>query len=130
MKASRTAVFSLGTVFSLSATIFQQPIAELSHVLGRKPAFLLVMAVFALGSIIAGTANNMAVLLLGRGMQGFASGGSVLAAIVLSDLIAVKDRATWIAYQNATQALGLVLGPLISAGLLQAVGWVSGFIDP
>ncbi|KAK4461598.1 major facilitator superfamily domain-containing protein [Cladorrhinum samala] len=97
----------MGTVFSLSATIFQQPIAELSHVLGRKPAFLLVLAVFALGSIVAGTANNMAVLLLGRGMQGFASGGSVLAAIVLSDLIAVKDRATWIAYQNATQALGL-----------------------
>ncbi|KAK3998298.1 major facilitator superfamily domain-containing protein [Cladorrhinum sp. PSN332] len=97
----------MGTVFSLSATIFQQPIAELSHVLGRKPAFLLVLAMFGLGSIIAGTANNMTVLLLGRGMQGFASGGSVLAAIVLSDLIELKDRATWISYQNATQALGL-----------------------
>ncbi|KAK4161930.1 major facilitator superfamily domain-containing protein [Cladorrhinum sp. PSN259] len=123
MNASRTAVFSMGTVFSLSATIFQQPIAELSHVMGRKPAFLLVLAVLALGSIVAGTAKTMPMLLVGRGMQGFSSGGSVLAAIILSDLIELKDRATWIAYQNAVQALGLVLGPLIGAGLIKSVGW-------
>ncbi|KAK4190990.1 major facilitator superfamily domain-containing protein [Podospora australis] len=123
MEASRTAVFSIGTVFSLSATIFQQPIAEISHVLGRKPAFLIVLVVFALGSIVAGTAKDMKMLLIGRAMQGFASGGSVLAAIVLTDLIELRDRATWISVQNGIQALGLVLGPLIGAGLLHASSW-------
>ncbi|KAK4232614.1 major facilitator superfamily domain-containing protein [Podospora fimiseda] len=127
MQASRTAVFSMGTVFSLSATICQQPLAELSHVMGRKPAFLLVLVMFALGSIIAGTAKSMTVVLVGRGIQGMSSSASVLAAMVLSDMIEVKDRATWISYQNAAQALGLVFGPLMAGALIKSVGWRSIF---
>ncbi|KAK5653372.1 hypothetical protein OQA88_9064 [Cercophora sp. LCS_1] len=123
MNASKTAVFSMGTVFSLSATIFQQPIAEISHVVGRKPAFLAVLCVFAVGSVVAATARNMGTLLVGRALQGFASGGQVLAAIVLTDLIELRDRATWLSVQNAIQALGLVLGPLVGAGLLQSASW-------
>ena len=123
MNASKTAVFSLGTVFSLSATVFQQPVAELSHALGRKPAFIFVLGVFFVGSVVAATANNMGTLLAGRAMQGFASGGSVLTAIVLTDLIEMKDRAIWLTYQNGIQALGLVLGPLVGAGLLKT-SWV------
>jgi len=124
MDASKTAVFSMGTVFSLAATIFQQPIAEVSHAIGRKPAFLVVLGMFALGSILAAIAQDMTGLLVGRCMQGFASGGSVLAAIVLTDLIELKDRATWLSVQNAVQALGLVSGPLVGASLLQTTSWV------
>ena len=75
MNASRIAVFSMSTVFFLTATVFQQPIAELSHAVGRKPAFLLVLFMFAVGSIVASTARDMTTLLVGRGLQGFASGG-------------------------------------------------------
>ncbi|KAK0709460.1 major facilitator superfamily-domain-containing protein [Lasiosphaeria miniovina] len=113
----------MGTVFSLSATIFQQPIAEISHVVGRKPAFLAVLGVFAIGSIAAATAKDMTTLLVGRSMQGFASGGSVLAAIVLTDLVDLRDRATWLSVQNSVQAVGLVTGPLIGASLLKATSW-------
>src|SRR4051794_18705348 len=126
MHASKTAVFSMGTVFSLSATIFQQPIAEISHVVGRKPAFLVVLGIFAMGSIMAALAENITALLIGRSMQGFASGGSVLAAIVLTDLVDLRDRATWLSVQNAIQALGLVCGPLVGASLLKASSWVCG----
>ncbi|KAK3939092.1 major facilitator superfamily domain-containing protein [Diplogelasinospora grovesii] len=97
----------MGTVFSLSATVFQQPVAEISHAVGRKPAFLLVLAVFSIGSVVAATARNIADLLVGRAMQGVASGGSVLSAIVLTDLIELRDRATWLSVQNGIQALGL-----------------------
>jgi MFS family permease len=124
MNANNTAVFSMGTVFFLSAVIFQQPIAEVSHVVGRKPAFLLVLLVFGVGSIVAAMAKDMAMLLIGRSMQGFASGSSVLAAIVLTDLIELGDRATWLSVQNAVEAIGLVSGPLIGAGILQVSSWV------
>lgn len=124
MNANNTAVFSMGTVFFLSAAIFQQPIAEVSHVVGRKPAFLLVLLVFGVGSIVAAMAKDMAMLLIGRSMQGFASGGSVLAAIVLTDLIELRDRATWASVQNAVEAIGLVSGPLIGAGILKVSSWV------
>ncbi|KAK0708177.1 major facilitator superfamily domain-containing protein [Lasiosphaeris hirsuta] len=123
MNASKTAVFSMGTVFSLSATVFQQPIAEISHVVGRKLAFLLVLGVFAIGSIVAAMAKDMTGLLIGRSMQGFASGGSVLAALVLTDLIELRDRATWLSVQNATQAIGLICGPLVGASILKAASW-------
>ncbi|KAK4454060.1 putative transporter [Podospora aff. communis PSN243] len=124
----------MGTVFSLTATIFQQPIAEISHVVGRKPAFLVVLAVFAAGSTVAATANDMGTLLIGRSMQGFASGGTVLAAIVLTDLIELRDRATWLSVQNAIQALGLrwlfwINLPAIAAAAA-GLGLLLGFDTP
>ncbi|KAK1759509.1 major facilitator superfamily domain-containing protein [Echria macrotheca] len=97
----------MGTVFSLTATIFQQPIAEVSHVIGRLPAFMLVLFVFFTGSVVAARASDMTMLLIGRGVQGIASGGSVLIALVLTDMIELRDRATWLSVQNAIQALGL-----------------------
>ncbi|KAK3381305.1 major facilitator superfamily domain-containing protein [Podospora didyma] len=121
----------MGTVFSLSATIFQQPIAEISHVVGRKPAFLLVLLIFAVGSVIAGMAENMTGLLVGRSMQGFASGGSVLAAIVLTDLIDLRDRATWLSVQNSIQARWLfwINLPAIAASAA-GLGILLGFDRP
>ncbi|KAK0667537.1 major facilitator superfamily domain-containing protein [Cercophora samala] len=91
----------MGTIYYLSATIFQQPVAEISHVIGRKPAFLLVLTFAAVGTIIAGTASSIPVLLTGRAFQGFASAGSVLSAIILTDLVPIEDRAIWLAIQNA-----------------------------
>ena len=122
----------MGTVLFLSAVIFQPPIAEVFHVVGRKPAFLLVLLVLGAGSIVAAMAKDMATLLIGRSMQGFASGSSVLAAIVLTDLLELRDRATWLSVQNAVEALGLVSGPLIGAGILQVSSWVChpNFIHP
>jgi len=124
MSASKTAVFSIGTVMFLSATIFQQPISEVSHAVGRKPAFLAVLFMFAAGSVIAATASNMTVLLVGRGFQGFASGGSVLSALVLTDLVEVHDRAVWLTVQNGIQALGLIVGPLVGATAIRESSWV------
>ena len=122
MQASERAVFSLGTVFFFVATVFQQPVAELSHALGRKLALLLVLAVFAAGSLVAATAATMASLLVGRGMQGFALGGSVLSGIVLTDLVGVRDRAAWMPLQNGVWVVGLATGPLIGAALLKVFG--------
>ncbi|KAK3316072.1 hypothetical protein B0H66DRAFT_592315 [Apodospora peruviana] len=92
MDASKSAVFSLGTVFSLSATVFQQPIAEISHAVGR--------------SRIHHGRNCEEHNYPPRwaGDAGFASGGSVLAAIVLTDLLELKDRVTWLSVQNGVQA--------------------------
>lgn len=39
--------------------------------------------------------------IIARDMQGFASGGQVLAAVVLTDLIELRDRATWLYVENA-----------------------------
>ncbi|KAK3384227.1 major facilitator superfamily domain-containing protein [Lasiosphaeria ovina] len=118
----------MGTVFSLSATIFQQPIAEISHVVGRKPAFLAVLAIFAIGSITAAMAKDMTTLLVGRSMQGFASGGSVLAAIVLTDLVDLRDRATWLSVQNSRWLFWINL-PAIAASAA-GLGVLLGFDRP
>ena len=57
-------------------------------------------------------------MLIGRGLQGVGSGGASLSGIILTDLIPLRDRATWLPVQNAVWAVGLVCGPLIGAGLL------------
>lgn len=114
----------MGTIYYLSATIFQQPVAEISHVVGRKPAFLLVLTFAAAGTVIAGTANSIAVLLAGRAFQGFANAGSVLSAIILTDLVPIQDRAIWLATQNAVTAIGLACGPIIGTAYIRLKSWV------
>lgn len=123
LNATRTEVFSMGTIYYLSATIFQQPVAEISHVVGRKPAFLLVLTFAAAGTVIAGTANSIAVLLAGRAFQGFANAGSVLSAIILTDLVPIQDRAIWLATQNAVTAIGLACGPIIGTAYIRLKSW-------
>ncbi|KAH8887687.1 MFS general substrate transporter [Thozetella sp. PMI_491] len=119
MQASERAVFSMGIVFALVATVFQQPVAEISHVLGRKPAVLLTLSIFFFGSVVAAVGDNMTALIIGRGMQGFGSAGAGLSNLILTDILGLRQRAAWMPVQNLVWAVGLVCGPVIGAALVK-----------
>jgi MFS family permease len=124
-EATPTAVYGAGTSFLLASTIFQPFFTELSHVVGRKPAFLLALVVFAAGSAVVGGSQSTAVMLVGRSIQGAGSSGPIaLCVVILTDIFALRKRAQYIAGLNAVWTVGAISGPIIGGAFIKFTSWV------
>ena len=119
LHGSTIEAFWAGTSFLLTSTVFQPVIGSLSSIFGRKSMLILSLLLFAAGAIVAALAqpgDGMAMLLVGRGVQGVGGGGViVLAEILATDLVPLRQRGNYMAAINAMWAFGSVGGPLIGA---------------
>jgi EmrB/QacA subfamily drug resistance transporter len=109
-------------LLTLAATVVSA--GRLGDILGRRAVFLAGMAGFAIGSIVSGSANDEAVLIAGRVIQGL--GGSALLALSLALTTDVFDRAALpraLGIWAAVSALALALGPLVGGVLIEAASW-------
>jgi MFS family permease len=105
-------------LYGLTQALLQIPLGWLSDRIGRRPVVLGGLAVFALGSFIAGQADTVDGLLLGRAVQGM---GAVSAAVSawIADATRPSVRTTAMAILGVGMGgafiLALVLGPLAAA---------------
>lgn len=121
---STIATFWAGTSFLLASTVFQPIIVCLSHEFGRKEVTLLILGIFTVGAIIGASAKNLPVLLLGRTVQGIGGGGIIMMANVLvTDMVPLRDRGVWFGVIAAVWAIGSVTGPIIGGAFAQGVSW-------
>lgn len=98
---------------------------RLADSLGRKRAFLVGLAGFALASVAGGSAPNFAVLVAARALQG---GFAALLAPTALSLLAVtfteaKERATAFALYGSIAGSGAALGMLLGGVLTQYLSW-------
>ena len=83
----------VGSAYALSSTAFLPMSGGLAQVFGRRPAILLTIGLFALGSGICGGASSMDMLIAGRAIQGLGGGGiQSLTGIILADLVTLQER--------------------------------------
>ena len=54
----------------MTQAVLQQPFGWLSDRWGRRPVLMLGLGLFALGGVVAATADSMSTLILGRALQG------------------------------------------------------------
>lgn len=117
LAGSTIEAFWAGTSFLLTSTVFQPVIGSLSSIFGRKALLMVSLVFFGAGAIIAALArrsDGMAVLLVGRSVQGVGGGGViVLAEILGTDMVPLRQRGLYMAMINAMWAFGSVGGPLI-----------------
>jgi MFS family permease len=84
---------------------------------------------FTVGAVICGAAEDMAVLLLGRCIQGVGAGGiTTLTEIIVTDLVPLRDRGKWFSIIGAAVAVGTSAGPVIGGSLAEKVSWVSNVV--
>jgi EmrB/QacA subfamily drug resistance transporter len=98
---------------------------RLSDMLGRKRAFLIGLAGFALASVAGGAAPTFGVLVAARAVQG--AFAALLAPTALS-LLAVsftepKERATAFAVYGSVAGSGAAIGMLLGGFLTQYLSW-------
>ena len=106
-------------IYGLSQAALQIPLGWLSDRVGRKPVIVGGLLVFALGSVVAGQAESVLGIVVGRFLQGagaIASTVMALAADLTSEEQRTKAMAIVGASIGASFAVALVLGPAVAAG--------------
>ena len=105
-------------IYGLAQALFQMPLGMASDRLGRKPVIAAGLAVFALGSIMAGCAHSVGGIALGRFLQGMGAVGSAVLALA-ADLSREEQRTKVMAVIGITIGLSfgaaLVLGPVLDS---------------
>src|SRR5918994_2191999 len=87
---------------------------KLADLVDRKLLVQVALAIFVLGSALAGLAQTSGELIAFRVLQGVGAGGlTALAQVIMADLISPRERGRYAGYLGAVMAVRLVGGPLL-----------------
>ncbi|CAK7240847.1 MAG: hypothetical protein STHCBS139747_002297 [Sporothrix thermara] len=107
-------------VFFLTAAAVQPLFGQLANLFGRRWVTLAIVALFALGSGLAGGAHNGATLIAGRAVQGMGSGGiNMIVDVIVSDLVPLRERGNYISLVLLVYFVGMALGPYVGGAIVQ-----------
>ncbi|MBC7443410.1 MAG: MFS transporter [Ramlibacter sp.] len=110
---------------TLLATTVSTPIwGKFADLFDRKLLIQLALAVFVIGSALAGFSQDTGTLITFRVLQGLGAGGlAALSQIIMADIISPRDRGKYAGLFGAVMAVGTVGGPLLGGVVTDAFGW-------
>ncbi|HVI69136.1 MAG TPA: MFS transporter, partial [Magnetospirillaceae bacterium] len=106
------------TAYLLTSTIAVPIAGKLSDLYGRRKLLLVGIVIFALASLLCGTAQDITQLIAYRALQGV--GGGILFAnafAIIGDLFDARERGKWQGIFGAVFGLSSLVGPLLGGFL-------------
>lgn len=112
------------TAYVLASTATMPLYGKMADQYGRRPMIFTALATFLLGSVLCGLAGSMTQLIVFRAIQGMGAGGFMpLAQIIISDLVAPRDRAKRQGSIAIVFAVTSVLGPVLGGLMTDLLSW-------
>ncbi|GAA2254131.1 MFS transporter [Streptomyces ruber] len=118
------------TAYLVTGTIATPLYGKLSDIYGRRRVYLCAIVLFAVGSLLCGSAGSIHELAAWRALQGLGGGGLMsLAMTVIADITSPRERGRYQGWFMAVFAGASIVGPLVggvfagSGSLLGIAGW-------
>lgn len=127
--ASTTGVTWILTVYLLTASVLTPILGRLGDMYGKERMLVLVMSLFALGTVVCALSHSLALLVAGRAVQGAAGAVFPLAFGIIRDEFPREKVGSAIGLISATFGIGGGVG-LVLAGVIvdhMAYEWIFWF---
>src|SRR4051794_8487199 len=112
------------TAYLLTSTVVTPIYGKLGDLWGRERVFSGAIVLFVAGSVGCALAGDMSALVAARALQGLGGGGLVvLAAAVMGELVAPRERGRYLGLIGVVFAVASVVGPLIGGAAVDVVSW-------
>ncbi|GAA5924798.1 hypothetical protein JCM3775_005472 [Rhodotorula graminis] len=113
-----------GSAYLLTCVAFQPLAGRGFAYFSQKWMFLVCLAVFDLGCLVAAVAPSSSVLIVGRALQGLGYAGLFIGILAIaSNTLPIRMQAVVTALMNVSYGTGTVLGPLIGGALTSNLTW-------
>jgi len=112
------------TIYLLTSTISVPFWGKGSDLYGRKPIFMLGIAIFLVGSALSGLSQTMPQLILFRGLQGIGAGALFPVALaVIGDLYTPAERGKYQGLFGAVFGIAFIIGPALGGVITDTISW-------
>ncbi len=122
MHTTQNTVTWVVTVYLLSASIFTPVMGRVGDILGKEHMMVTTLVALSVGSVIAGLATNITVLIIGRAVQGIGGGVIPLAFGIIRDEFPREKLAAAIGTIAAMTAVGGGVGLIVAGPILENLG--------
>jgi MFS family permease len=119
------------TIFTLTMAALMIPGSKLTDIWGRKRCFMLGLAIYGIGAVIAALAQGLPTLIIGYSFfEGIGSALLIPPVYILATLFFtnIKERAKAFGIISAMGGIGAASGPLIGGFITTAFSWRASFI--
>src|SRR5262245_48723636 len=97
---------------------------RLSDLYGRRPIYLAAIALFLVGSMLAGVSQSMTQLVVFRSIQGLGAGGLMpLALTIIGEIYTLSERTRMQAVFSSVWGVSSIAGPLVGGLITDAISW-------
>lgn len=117
------------TLFVLAAILSAATSGLVMHRFGPRRAYALASGIFFVGSLLAAVAPNMAVMLLGRTIQG--AGGGMMFTLCYAMIMWVFPERLWpraMALLSGVFGIAILIGPAVGGIFAEMGSWRMGFV--
>ncbi len=118
------------TLFTLTMAALMIPGSKLSDIWGRKRCFLIGLAVYGAGGLLALAAQGITLLIIGYSLLEGIGSALMIPPIYILITVAfpdIKTRAKYFGVVSGAGGLGAAAGPLIGGLLTSAISWRASF---